>query len=72
MAPKIFKLNKLKLAVYIRLSKQKGYWKVFFEGASLAKWKETLVVGLMLLSGIKVSSMVAKLAKKFRFVRKYG
>ena len=72
LAPKIFKLNKLKLAVYIRLSKQKGYWQVFLEGASLAKWKETLVVGLMLLSGIKVSSMIAKLAKKFRFVRRYG
>ena len=72
LAPTVFKLNKLKLAVYIRLSKQKGYWKVFLEGASLKKWKETLVVGLMLLSGIKVSSMIAKLAKKFRFVRRYG
>ena len=55
----------------MRLSKQKGYWKVFLEGVSLEKWKETLVVGLMLLSGIKVSSMIAKLAKKFRFVRRY-
>ncbi len=72
LAPTVFKLKKLKLAVYMRLSKQKGYWKVFLEGASLVKWKETLVVGLMLLSGIKVSSMIAKLAKKFRFVRRYG
>jgi len=72
LAPTVFKLNKLKLAVYMRLSKQKGYWKVFLEGASIEKWKETLVVGLMLLSGIKVSSMIAKLAKKFRFVRRYG
>ena len=72
LAPKMFKVKKLKLAVYMRLSKEKGYWKVFFEGASLLKWRETVVVGLMLLSGIKASSMIAKLAKKFRFVRRYG
>tara|TARA_A100001015_G_C14975487_1_gene707070 strand:+ start:126 stop:1058 length:933 start_codon:yes stop_codon:yes gene_type:complete len=72
LAPNLFKLKKLKLAIYMRLSKHKGYWKVFFEGASFTKWKETLVVGLMLLSGIKVSSMIAKLAKKLRFVRRYG
>ena len=56
----------------MRLSKQKGYWEVFFEGASFVNWKETLVVVLMLLSGIKVSTMIARLAKKFRFIRRYG
>ena len=63
-APQVLKLKKLKLSVYMKLSRERGYWKQYLEGASVFNWKETLVVGLMLLAGVNASSVVAKLAKK--------
>ncbi len=71
-APQVLKLKKLKLSVYMKLSRERGYWKQYLEGASVFNWKETLVVGLMLLAGVNVSSVVAKLAKKIGLIRRYG
>ena len=58
-APNILKLKKLKLSVYLRLSRQKWLLEEYTKGMSIIKWKETLAVGFMLLAGINVSSMVA-------------
>ena len=71
-APHVLKLKKLKLSVYIRLARQKGYWSEYIKGVSFSNWKETLAVGLMLLAGINASSMFAKLAKKIGLIRRYG
>ena len=54
------------------LQRSRAYWREYTKGMSILKWKETLAVGFMLLAGINVSSMIAKLAKKIGFVRKYG
>ena len=70
--PNILKLKKLKLSVYLRLSRQKGYWREYTKGMSIIKWKETLAVGFNAFSWYKCFIYGSKTSKKIGLVRKYG
>lgn len=71
-APRIYRSKKLKLAVYMKLAHQNGYWKTAFSPAPTLNPIETAGATLLLLVPCWLTRVLAQGLKKLGVIKQYG
>lgn len=71
-APVVYRTKLLRLAVYLRLANQTGYWRCWLRGASFSAIKESVGAAIVLLIGPAAGAMLVSQLKKIGMIRRYG